>query len=251
MFGRRSSKKDDARPGARHRRAELAGDAGDVLEEGSAAPAGGPGGPWDSADVSDPSAANRLDLGGMWLPGVPGMELRLEVDEESGAVLSAVCVLGQSFVQLRALAAPRSGGLWQEVRREIADDVREQGGQAHESEGPFGDEVLAEVPGQDPEGRPVRQQARFVGIERSRWLLQAVFTGEAATDPAAAAPLEDLVRDIVVVRGGEPMARGEALELRLPPQAPPGPRSGDDDVPAEDRPSLNPFARGPEITELH
>ncbi len=259
MIGRRKSRKAEDQA-ARHRRSPEEGDlqeydADDALTD--EAPDGaprrtGPEGPWDAEEVADLGAENRIDLGGIWVPGMAGMELRLEVEEESGSVLSVVCVLQQSAVQLRALAAPRSGGLWQEVRAEMAHEVREQGGEAQDSDGPFGAEVLAAVPTQGPEGHVVRQDVRFAGIERPRWLLQVVFTGDAVHDPFAAAPLESLVRNVVVVRGSEPMARGEQLELRLPPQAPPPPRAGEeaDGPDYGDQEALNPFARGPEITEI-
>ena len=39
-------------------------------------------GPWDVSEVE--SSDSYVDLGGLWLPGRDGMELRLEVEEESG-----------------------------------------------------------------------------------------------------------------------------------------------------------------------
>ena len=50
-------------------------------------------GPWDVSEVADPEADGRLDLGSMWLPGVPGMELRVEVDQEAGSIASVTAIL--------------------------------------------------------------------------------------------------------------------------------------------------------------
>ena len=61
--------------------------------------------------------------------------------------------------------------------------------------------------------------ARFVGVDGPRWFLRAMYTGSAAVDPDAAAPLEAALRDVVVVRGSDPMAVRDPLPLRLPPQA--------------------------------
>jgi hypothetical protein len=46
-----------------------------------------------------------------------------------------------------------------------------------------------------------------------------VFIGEAATDPSKAGPLLDVLRGLVVDRGTDAMPVGEALPMRLPPQA--------------------------------
>ena len=44
------------------------------------------------------------------------MELRLEVDQSNQQVNAATAVLGESALQMQAFAAPRSGGLWDEIR---------------------------------------------------------------------------------------------------------------------------------------
>src|SRR5665647_1364822 len=75
-------------------------------------------GPFDRSEVE--SLEGRLDLGALWLTGVPGMELRLEVEEESQNVVGVTAVLGESAVQLQAFAAPRSEGIWEDIRTEIA-----------------------------------------------------------------------------------------------------------------------------------
>jgi hypothetical protein len=54
-----------------------------------------------------------------------------------------------------------------------------------------------------------------------------------------------LVRSLVVVRGGEAMAPRELLPLRIPR----GPES-EEDSPAAYSDDLDPFERGPEITEI-
>ena len=47
-------------------------------------------------------------------------------------------VQGDSSLQVQAFAAPKSDGLWEDVRQEIATAVAEAGGQAEEPDGPFG-----------------------------------------------------------------------------------------------------------------
>jgi hypothetical protein len=207
-------------------------------------------GPWDVSEVE--SSDSYVDLGGLWLPGRDGMELRLEVEEESGRVIAATVQLGGSAVQLQAFAAPRREGIWDEIRKEIASSVTRQGGTADEVPGPFGRELLARVPTRTPDGRTAHQPARFAGVDGPRWFLRAVFHGEAAYQADKAADLESLVREVVVVRGTEAMAPRELLTLRLPEGAMGDPEAhdedGEDGEPAAD--PLRPPQRGPEITEV-
>jgi hypothetical protein len=200
-------------------------------------------GPFDVSEVE--STDGLVDLGSLLVPPVEGMELRLELNEEDGDVVVGVTVLlGESAVQVQAFAAPRGEGIWDEVRAEIASGITQQGGTADELDGSFGRELLARVPGQGPDGRPGFQPARFVGVDGPRWFLRAVFTG-AGVDEAKAADMAALVRSLVVVRGGEAMAPRELLPLRIPR----GPES-EEDSPAAYSDDLDPFERGPEITEI-
>jgi hypothetical protein len=206
------------------------------------------GGPWDVSEV-EPSDS-YVDLGGLWLPGRDGMELRLEVEEETGRVIAATVQLGGSAVQLQAFAAPRTEGIWDEIRREIASSVTRQGGTADEMPGSFGRELLARVPSRTEDGRTTHQPARFAGIDGPRWFLRAVFHGEAAYQADQATDLESLVREVVVVRGTEAMAPRELLTLRLPGAAVEADEEPAEDAEGDERSPLRPFERGPEITEV-
>ena len=214
---------------------------------GGSVKSGRDGGPWDVTEIEHADELEGyVDLGGLRLPGRDGMELRLEVEEATGRVTAATVQIGRSAVQLQAFAAPRSEGIWGEIRGEIAASVTRQGGTADEVPGPFGTELLARIPSRTPDGRTAHQPARFAGIDGPRWFLRAVFHGEAAYEPQAAAQLESFVREVVVVRGQDAMAPRELLHLRLPetPQAP-GEESAE-----EERDPISPFRRGPEITEV-
>ena len=80
------------------------------------------------------------------------------------------------------------------------------------SDGPFGVEVLGKLPGENGALVPVR----FIGIDGPRWFLRAMIVGAAATDAAKAARFENALRDVIVVRGPEPLPAREAVPLRLP-----------------------------------
>ncbi len=208
-------------------------------------------GPFDRTEVD--GLDGRLDLGALWVTGTAGMELRLEVEQESQNVVGVTAVLGESAVQLQAFAAPRTAGIWDDIRTEIAASITSQGGTADETSGPFGAELLARMPGQGPDGRTVFSPARFLGIDGPRWFLRAVLSGRAAIDEDAASALLEVVRATVVVRGDEAMAPRELLTLKLPDQPDPAAQDGADGVLATAAPALadlKPFERGPEITEI-
>lgn len=219
-------------------------------------------GPFDAADVDEEDG--RLDLGALRIMGVAGMELRLEVDEEANQVVGVTAVVGDSAVQLQAFAAPRTMGIWDDIRSEIAESVVAQGGTADEQRGVLGKELRTRMPSAGPDGRTVFAPARFAGVDGPRWLLRAVFSGRAAIDDDAAEPLVEVVRNTVVVRGETAMAPRELLPLRLPEQLADGSGEGTagETAPGEADPGgaaaaqgrsaddLKPFERGPEITEV-
>lgn len=217
------------------------------------------GGPWDSTDVGEDNG-ERVDLGGIRVPVIDGMELRAEIAEDR--VVAATLVVGRSAIQIQPFAAPRSMGIWGEVRGEIAEGIGQGGGTAREVDGRFGRELVAEVPVGLEDGTVGLQTARFLGIDGPRWFLRAVITGEGAIDEAARAPLEALLAEVVVVRGPEPMAPREPIALRLPVDlepvaeaAPAAEEAAEPAEPAEEERAarmddFNPFERGPEITEI-
>jgi len=215
-----------------------------------------PQGPWDAADAPEDDVP-RIDLGGLLVPVPADAEVRVDVSPE-GEVVAATLVTAGGAVQVNAFAAPRTQGIWSEVLDEIAESLHSSGGQAERVDGVHGPELHTTVPTQTPDGQgAVMTPARFVGVDGPRWFLRALYTGAAAVDPASAALLEQAVRDVVVVRGSDPMAVRDPIPLRLPPgaQAPaPGQLDVVDAVDAAgaDGADADPLAlpeRGPEITE--
>lgn len=258
MFRRRRDREDDRHEDggelAAAENAARADDTAHLADEERGKP-DRPDGPWDAAEMDLEDAEvrrGRLDLGSLVLKGRAAMQLRLDIDNQSRRVRSVTFVAEGSGLQLQAFAAPRSTPLWPDVRKEIAADCVQRGGVATELDGPYGKELAISLPVTTPDGKAARQSSRIVGVDGPRWLLRASFLG-AAIDPDLAGDLSAVLRDVVVVRGQDPMAPRDMLPLRVPsgPEvgvAGPvgGPSNG-----AADRPSLSPFRRGPEITELH
>ena len=125
---------------------------------------------------------------------------------------------GMSELRVHAFAAPRSAGLWQDVRQEIAEELSSAGTTAEETEGPFGTEVFAHVPVEPGNPAAGTTPVRFIGVDGPRWLLRGLIIGGAASGAEPVEPFEELLSDIVVVRGDHPMPPRDMLELRLPPE---------------------------------
>ncbi len=214
-----------------------------------------PDGPWDvsEVDLEDPKiAGNRLDLGALLVRGVPNMQLQMQVDQATNRVQSILLVLGDAAVQLLAVAAPRSESMWPETRAQIAEDATRRGGTAQEADGPLGPELRVVVPVTTPDGKQATQPSRMVGIDGPRWLLRATFLGRAAVEDAAFENLANVVREIIVVRGDNPMPPGDLIPLQLPPQPQTAEEAeGQPDASAEKaKPTLDDLQPGPTITEI-
>jgi hypothetical protein len=215
-------------------------------------PAGNPraeGGPWDAEEAFP--ALERVDLGSLQVPIGPEHEIQLVMAEQHGAWVTIR--YRESEVQIQAFAAARRGALWDDVRAEIAAEVTTAGGQSQETEGSFGIELMAQVPAEPGQGAGEpggMRLVRFVGVDGPRWFVRGLFSGPAADGGDQADLLEEVLRDVVVVRGEHPVPPREILELRLPPEA----RQALEEQAAADEENrfggdLNPFERGPEFTE--
>ena len=179
-------------------------------------------GPWDSAEVSlvedDPT---KIDLGGLVVTGKPGLELRLQVDEATQKVAAVLLVSPDGALELRPFAAPRNSDIWDGIRKHIAAETAQRGGTATEVDGAYGKELQVMTPVKTPEGKSATQASRVLGISGPRWLLRATFLGRPAQTPQPDGDIEVALREVIVVRGNEPMAPGDPLPLAMPANAQP------------------------------
>lgn len=180
-------------------------------------------GPYDITEV-DPDQLEepdplRIDLGSLVLTGFPGMELRLQVAGESQTVVSVLMVKDDSALEVAAFSAPRSGGLWTEIRGDIIEATAGAGGTVAHAEGPFGTELRRLLPMTTPEGEQAYQPSRMWMAQGPRWCLRGVLYGQAAVTEGLDGPVEELLdtfRKIIVRRGDQPMAPGELLSIDMP-----------------------------------
>ena len=90
-------------------------------------------GPFDESEAN--AVRPWVDLGGVKILPREGLHLRLEVEEGSKRVVAVALDYADSTLQIQPFAAPRSTGLWHEIRRQIADQIDKQGGETTETLG--------------------------------------------------------------------------------------------------------------------
>jgi hypothetical protein len=169
-------------------------------------------GPYDVTQAPD-DEQTRVDLGALQLPAVPGVEIQIQAGPD-GQVQHIQLAHGASRLQLAVYAAPRSEGIWDEVRAEMQATLAANGSKPKEIDGEYGPELRAQQRQQDGV-----IDLRHVGIDGPRWFVHGIFAGAAAIDPDQAGPLRDVLHGLVVDRGAEARPVREALPLRLPPEA--------------------------------
>lgn len=176
-------------------------------------------GPWDSSEGAPET--QRLDLGSIRVPVESGVEVQVNVAQKQNQIIGVTLVHGGSAIQVQPFAAPKSSGLWDEMREELRNQITEQGGKAEEFSGTFGTELRAIVPVEgktNEEGNQMGQRMRFIGADGPRWVLRGVIRGEAAVKPEAMARIEEIFAKIVVARGEHPVPPRDMLEIKVPPE---------------------------------
>lgn len=184
-------------------------------------------GPWDSTQVSG-TEPGYVDLGCLRVQGREGLQLQIAQDETG--VPAAVMVVGdEAALELRVFAAPRTGGLWDDIRADLRTQLENIENASHEEvDGIHGTELRAAVPVVTEDGQEGFQPTRMVGVEGPRWFMRATFLGRAALEPDDDGVLESVLRDVVVVRGDDPRPVREPLAIVLPEGAVELPRDGEE-----------------------
>ena len=169
-------------------------------------------GPWDVNDEDVPDYDDYLDLGATTcLP--PGHPAAYQANRATQQVLGSTITFGSSSLEIEAFAAPKTLGLWDDVR----GDLLEANKAASEVDGVFGTEL--KLPVNVKGGKTVN--TRIVGVDGPRWMLRGIFSGKAAIDPDSpeTEALNKFFAGIVVERGEEPLAPRDLIPMH-PPVAP-------------------------------
>lgn len=169
-------------------------------------------GPFDAEEHSGEGAF--IDLGALRIPAQKGLALRLEFEDKTKRVIAVGLDKDKSTLQVQAFAAPRSTGLWADVRRQLVAQVAKQGGKSNEVETELGTALRAAIP--VVQGTDKARIVQFFGVDGPRWFLRGVVTGPATANDEKLTDLLSLFRAIVVDRGPKPIPPRDLLPLTVP-----------------------------------
>ena len=168
----------------------------------------------------DVDASAMLDLGALLLPNIPGLEVHLDLDPRSGIGKSVSLHLNMTIAEVQVFAAATNEDSWASMRDAIVSGLQEQQVDCTVEMGRFGTEIHAVMPTVDLDGNAHVQPVRFLGVRGSRWLVRVVISGDGALDldhnPIGVSEINDVIAQLVVNRGEEPLPPGERLALRSP-----------------------------------
>ena len=170
---------------------------------------------------SDLDTSSMLDLGAVFLPNIPGLEVHLDLDPRSGKGKSVSLHLNMTIAEVQIFAAAVNDDLWATMRDAITSGLRDQKVDCSVEMGRFGTEIHAVMPTVDLDGNAQVQPVRFVGVRGSRWLVRAVISGDGALvveqpNADAGPDIDDVISQLVINRGEDPLPPGERLALRSP-----------------------------------
>jgi hypothetical protein len=167
-------------------------------------------GPYDKSDLAAPQ--ELVDFGSIAFVPNPLVSVRAEIEEGTQRIVAISFDYQDSTLQVQAFAIPKGKGLWEEVLDDISSSLENQGVHKERHSGPFGIELLAEIPLQEK----VTKTVRMFGVDGDRWLLRGTISGSAIKDLISKDLLEDIFRGVVVNRGEVPLPPRELLPLALP-----------------------------------
>jgi hypothetical protein len=170
---------------------------------------------------ADLDTSSMLDLGALFLPNIPGLEVHLDLDPRSGIGKSVSLHLNMTIAEVQVFAAAANEDPWAYMRDAIVSGLREQKVDCTIEMGRFGTEIHAIMPTVDLDGNAHVQPVRFVGVRGSRWLVRVVISGDGALahanlDANALHEIDEVLANLVINRGDDPLPPGERLALRSP-----------------------------------
>ncbi|WP_420175122.1 DUF3710 domain-containing protein [Luteococcus sp. OSA5] len=177
-------------------------------------------GPFDIEEVDlDADDVERLDFGTVVMTPFEGMNLQLQIDEQTQQVQAALVMHQNSAIEVALFGAPASTPMAGDIRREMVEVTTQQGGDVQLAEGPFGTEIRRVIPLQNEEGEQMYHVSRTWFAQGPRWLLRGVVMGEAGMSEGVDGPSQvifEFFRNLVVRRDDQPKVPGDLIPMVIP-----------------------------------
>ena len=147
----------------------------------------------------------HIDLASLVI-GVPkGRDLNVALDPNGQPEFHVVTQV--SRVIPRAFAAPKSAGQWRTMVTDMREQLEQQGADVSVVDGPWGRELVAEMPG---------AVFRAVGVDGDRWTAEVRIMATPENADQAAEEGREVFRHLMINRGDGPMPVKEQLALTIP-----------------------------------
>lgn len=163
-----------------------------------------------------PASSELLDLGALKVPMLEGLEISMNIDQETMRGVSVALVYGSSMADVQVFARAKDELLWPPTRDGLVAGLSEQGVASEVVIGRFGSEVQCTMPTTDFAGNNILQSVRFLGIDGDRWFMRVAISGAATIDATEMDQFDALIAGLEVVRGDDAMSPGEPLEFVAP-----------------------------------
>ena len=147
----------------------------------------------------------HIDLGSLVIGVPPGRDLNVALDPNGQPEFHVVTQV--SRVIPRAFAAPKSAGQWRTMVSDMREQLEQQGADVSVVDGPWGRELVAELPG---------AVFRAIGVDGNRWTAEVRVRATPELAEQAADEGREVFRHLVINRGDGPMPVKEQLALTIP-----------------------------------
>lgn len=175
-----------------------------------------PHGPRDFSEIMAEDMSNYADFGVFLVPKIPGIAVHPDNPLSENSFSALTVQVGKAAVELIAVAAPKSTGLWDDLRLDIRGETTRQGNTCEERKGTFGTELWVQMAAQAPNGQRGHINIRYCGVDGPNWFLRMVFNGAISPDDSDMQALEEVLGKLVVVRGDKPMTPRTIIPVVLP-----------------------------------
>lgn len=179
---------------------------------------------WDEPGPRDVSEVDTsfgyIDHGSVQIPIIEGIRVSPLGTPKEGKAAGIRIGMGTSLLEIEVFAAPRSGGVWTEMRHKLRELAPQMGATVESRAGRYGTEQKVTIPVDLPDGGKGLTVVREIGHEGPRWLARVKILGQAAIEAEEIRRSERLLDQIVIVRGSEPRTRLELLPVNFETENP-------------------------------